>query len=174
MKTCPFTILVDSAEGQPYTFDGIHCDSPSNDKIWSVSTQYACLGRHPNGLGDYSIDGMVGRVHVERKSGEDAVSTILGFSGRRGRFAKELENLAKIEAGLVMIECDVGYLLEGGRRTDWGSSRSRQTIAKQIDGSLLAFMQDFHVPWFFAMSRRHAEIATFRFLRRFWKNHHKE
>jgi hypothetical protein len=163
----PFTILVDSAEGQPYTFDFIRCDSPNGDQVWEVTTQYACLGRHPHGLGDYSIDGMKGRVHVERKSPQDCVSTVLGFSGRRERFERELENLAKIEASIVMVECSIEDLFAISSQH---THQPTQVVAKQVNSSILAMMQDYRVPWFFAVSRRHAEISTFRFLKRFWKH----
>jgi len=170
----PHTILVDSAEGWPYTFDRIRCDVPNQDRMWTVQTQYASLGRHPHGLGDYSVDGYKGLVAVERKSCEDCISTILGWGGRRDRFEQELENLSKIEAGIVIVECGLDVLLEGGRHTDWGSSRSLQTIAKTINSSILAMMQDYRTPWFFAVNRRHAEIATFRYLKRFVKKKEEE
>lgn len=167
MKQLPFTILVDSAEGQPYTFGEIRCDPPHDYMMWHVPTQWASLGRHPHGLGDYSIDGYKGRVHVERKSPEDAVNTILGWGGRRDRFKQELENLGKIEAGIVMVECSINRLFTVGSEY---IQQKPQVAAKQINSSILGFMQDYRVPWFFASSRRHAEISTFRYLKRFWKN----
>ena len=164
--SCPFTILIDSAEQHPFTFERIRSDANHNHRLMAVSTRWFCLGRHPNQYGDYSVDGFVRRVQVERKSIEDCQNTVLGFDGTRDRFENELLNLSRIEAPLVVVEGTAWDVLnqENSRRT-----REHKVVAKQLHRSFIALMQDYHVPWWFAKSRREAEITTFRWFERFWR-----
>ena len=123
---------------------------------------------------------MEGRCHVERKSVDDAQSTVLGWEsqherneellGRRNRFEKELENLEKIEAALIIVEGSIGDCLT--LMPEWGD-KSSELNAKIFYRSILAYMQDYRVNWMFADGRRLAEIATYRFLERFWKRYSK-
>jgi hypothetical protein len=163
---CPFVVLIDSAEQAPFTFEHIHADANHGHRNLVVKIRWQCLGRHPHQLGDYSVDGFVGRVHVERKSVNDCQGTILGFGGSRERFEQELANLAAIEASLVVVEGSLATVLSttNDRRT-----REHRVIAKQLHRSILALMQDYHVPWLFCDGRRMAEISTFRFLERFYR-----
>lgn len=165
---CPFVILCDSNEQQPFDFVGIRGNAKQDHKILDVTTRWQCLGRHPNQLGDYSIDGFVGRCHVERKSVKDCQGTILGWGGSRDRFEQELANLAAIEAPLVVVEgsLDVVLSTSNDHRT-----REHQVVAKQLLRSIIAFQQDYRVPWVFADSRRMAEVVTFRWLERYWRKH---
>ena len=162
--TCPFVILIDTAEGIPFTFQNLKADADQGHKPIVVTTEFTCLGRHPNSMGDYSIAGFIGQVGIERKSMEDAQSTILGWDGRRDRFECELENLAKMEAGLVVVECSFEQLIQ--EAPEYGQ-RTKSANAKSLMRSVLAFQQDYKVPWLFAGGRRLAEISTFRFLQRF-------
>lgn len=175
---CPFTILVDTAETFPFTFQGLRADSDQQYRPLIVETKRLCLGRFPSSLGDYTTDGGYGKCHVERKSMDDAHGTILGWSGkgsdtgRRERFESELGNLAKLESALVVVECSLADLIRfapayGKKSPEENRSRN----AKNLFRSVLAFQQDFRVPWFFCESRRLAEQATFRFLQRFHRNH---
>lgn len=165
---CPFTILIDSNEQQPFEFAGIRSDAKQDHRILDVQTRWQCLGRHPNQLGDYSVDGFVGRVHVERKSVKDCQGTILGWGGSRDRFELELANLAAIEAPLIVVEGSLETVL---RTSNDHRTREHQVTAKQLMRSILAFQMDYRVPWVFADSRRLAEVVTFRWLERFWKKH---
>lgn len=172
----PFTVLVDSAESQPFTFTGIDGDADIDGRPLSIKTQWCSLGRHPHSLGDYSIEGYFGRVAVERKSMEDAWGTVLGWEsqhqrdrdmpGRRERFEKELENLAGIEAAMVVVEASFDQCLR--EMPEWGTKPAR-TNAKIFLRSVLAYMQDYKVPWLFCDGRRLAEVVTFRYLQRFWR-----
>jgi hypothetical protein len=177
----PFTILVDSAESQPFTFQGIDGDADIEGRPLAISTHWCCLGRYPHSLGDYSIDGFVGRVAVERKGVEDYWSTLLGWEtpsqrergmpGRRERFEKELENLSAIEAAMVVVEAPFDQCLR--EVPQWGVKTNRQN-AKALLRTTLAYMQDYKVPFLFCDGRRLAEVTTFRFLQRFWRKHEKE
>ena len=67
----PFTILIDSAEQQPFTFTGLRADSSKKYAPLIVRTEVTSLGRYPNSLGDYCIAGYERRCHLERKSLSD-------------------------------------------------------------------------------------------------------
>lgn len=161
----PFVVLVDTAEQEPYTFQGMRGDAEQQGRPLIVPTEQRALGRHPDSLGDYSLDCGVGRCHVERKSMADAHGTILGFrSGRRDRFEKELQNLSEMSASVVVVECSYTDLIRLAPQTD---HRDPQANAKILFRSIVSFQQEFRVPWHFAEDRRLAEQFTFRWLWRF-------
>lgn len=175
-KPCPFTILVDTAEQQPWTFQGIRGDAKDDYRPVAVKWRYSALGRHPCSLGDYSIDGYVGQVAIERKSLEDAWGTVMGWdtphdqergkAGRRERFKCELANLAAIPAGVVIVEASLETCLQN--MPSWGN-KPAEVNRKIFFRSVLSFQQDFKVNWIFAPGRRAAEVMAFRFLERFWR-----
>lgn len=182
-RVAPFTIFIDSAETQPFTFQGIPNDRDSagtyrdqfgdkHQRAFVVPTEWRSLGRYPNSLGDYSIDGGVGRCHVERKSLEDLHGTLLGFArhddgaSRRERFESELANLSKIEAAMVVVEADFADVVRYA--PEWGK-RTQQQNAKTLARTIIAYQQDFPaVSWMFAGSRRMAEMVTYRWFARWW------
>lgn len=173
----PFTILIDSAEQHPFDFAGIKSDADRDGRPWLVATRWEPLGRHPDSLGDYSLDGFVGRVAVERKSVEDCQGTILGFgrdgegTSRRDRFESELANLQKCDASLVVVEGTLETVLQ---TVEQRGKKTRGENAKTLLRSIIAYQQDYGVSWQFCDGRRLAETYTFRFLERFWKQHSKE
>jgi hypothetical protein len=163
----PFSILIDTAEQHPFRFSDLKADAKQDYLPLDVPIEFTCLGRHPDSLGDYSILGGVGRCHVERKSREDCQGTILGFEdGRRERFEKELANLAAIDAALVVVECSLDEIIDTA--PDHGK-RTKSQNAKTLFRSILALQQDYRVPWLFCGTRRLAEVATFRFLARWFE-----
>lgn len=174
--TCPFTILVDTAEQQPWTFQGIRGDAKDDYRPLAVPWRYSALGRHPNSLGDYSIDGYVGQVAIERKSMEDCWGTVMGWEsardqdrgtlGRRDRFKVELQNLAAVPVSAVFIEATLETCLQN--MPSWGK-RPAEINRKIFFRSVLSFQQDFRVQWLFVDGRRTAEVMAFRFLERFWR-----
>lgn len=177
----PFAILVDTAEQTPFTFGGIHADADRHNRLLVVSPGINllrhCLGRHPHSLGDYAIEGYIGRCHVERKSMDDAHGTILGWSGevadrnRRERFEQELANLNNIECAAVVVECSLGELLARAPEYDHGKKTAKLN-RKILLRSILAWQQDYSsVPFIFCESRRAAEVVTFRWLERFYEKH---
>ena len=172
----PFTVLVDTAEDHPFSLTGMKGDASQQYRPLVVITRYCNLGRYPNSLGDYSIEGMVGQCHVERKSVDDCIGTVLGWDsalqvekgrhGRRNRFEKELDNLSKIDCAAVIVEGSIGTCLDS--IPEYGS-KSKITNQKIFHRSVIGYQQDYAVPWFFCDSRRLAEITCFRFLYRYWK-----
>lgn len=178
---CPFRVVVDTAEEQPFTFQGLTADADHDHRPLIVETVRRCLGRHPDSRGDYSLEEGdegwtgIGSCHVERKSMEDCQGTILGFGdGRRARFESELKNLQCVAddggASLVVVECDWCELLNSAPAF---GVRTAQQNAKTLARSVLRMIRKYRVPWMFAGSRRMAEIVTFRFLEQFW-NHKDE
>lgn len=169
--TLPWRIVVDTAEQQPFTFADLHSDADRGNRPLIVETVRRCLGRHPDSLGDYSLESATGEpvfAYVERKSLGDCQTTLLGFGdGHRERFERELSNLANTAAALVVVECDFCELLNSAPAY---GIRSRQHNAKTLARSVLSLMREYRVPWLFAGSRRMAEIMTFRFLENCWKH----
>jgi hypothetical protein len=172
----PFTVLIDTAEGQPWTFHGLTCDADKENLPLYVPTRFQSLGRHPCSLGDYSIAGLTDEVAIERKSMEDIWGTVLGWqsdyqagrniSGRRARFECELANLAKINAACVVVEASWEDCI--GLMPEWGV-KPAATNRKIFLRSIISFQQRFKLAWNFMPGRRAAEIFAFRFLERYWK-----
>lgn len=163
-----FSIIIDTAEQHAFSFTGIKSDADKHYTTVPVNIIRQSLGRHPDSLGDYSLAGGLGRCHIERKSMEDAQSTILGFNdGHRARFESELGNLSQIESPLVIVECSLAQLIT--HAPQYGKKTSQQN-AKILFRSVLAYQQDFpRVPWLFCDSRELAEQASYWFLHRWWE-----
>jgi hypothetical protein len=170
MALAPFTVLIDSMEQQPWSFIGIRGDVADDYQPWSVRTSWKALGIRSGDSyeprGDYSLDGYEGRVHLERKSVADLQATVLGWDGRRDRFKRELEILAGIEFSAVIVEGTLGQCLSTCQQ--WGK-KSAEDNRKILNRSLIAFMQDYRVPWIFADSRRLAEVEAFRWFQRAYR-----
>lgn len=167
---CPFTILVDTAETFPFTFQGLRADSDQSYRPLIVETKRVCLGRYPDSLADYTLEGGYGKCHVERKSMEDAHGTLLGFKdGRRERFESELSNLKKIDHAAVVVECSFEDFLKHAPTHGKRSAAENQALhAKILNRSVISLTYHYGVPWQFAGSRRLAEQWTFRFLKEWW------
>lgn len=168
MKNIP-TILIDTAETHPWPFRSIRHNGKLIDQ---VPIKWQCLGRHPNSKGDYSIEGMDDLVGVERKSVQDLQGTILGFNdGRRERFEKELDNLSKLKAAIVVVEGTFETSVK--KPIDYGT-KSPVTQAKTLYRSIVSYQQDYGVPFQFCScanvgDRRAAELFCFAYLERFWR-----
>ena len=167
-----FTILVDTAEQAPFTFQNLRADADRKYVRTVPDIEYRCLGRHPNSLGDYSLAGGLGRCHIERKSMEDCQSTILGFNdGHRERFECELGNLSQVECAMVLVECSLADLLKNAPQ--YGKKTAQQN-AKTLFRSILAYQQDYRVPWLFCDGRGLAEQSAYWFLHRWWEKNLKK
>lgn len=177
LVSVPFTILVDKMEQQPFGFDSIVPDvteTPADlrkrvhdgeikqsDIKFLIPKKFKALGP---ANGDYSIDGYEGRIHIERKSMNDAHGTIISYGDRQRRFERELENLSTMESSAVVVECSFGRLITNT------PSHGKKTIAENkriLHRRILAYTQDYSVPWYFCDNRDFAEITTFRIFKRF-------
>ncbi|TWT30687.1 hypothetical protein [Blastopirellula retiformator] len=173
----PYTILIDSAEQAPFSFQGMTADSNRGYRPivinWGQNLRRECLGRYPDSRGDYSVEGLEQLVGVERKSMEDIQGTILGFektdrgvvvdTGRRERFEQELSNLAALPFACVIVEANLDAVVTNV--PEWGS-KPPEVNGKILFRSILSFQNTYRVPWFFCGCRRLAEITAFRFLDR--------
>lgn len=176
-EVCPFTVLIDSAEQHPWSFKGLKCDAAKQYRPLHVYREWTCLGRHPHGMGDYSIKGFEHLIGIERKSVEDLRGTLLGWpktedgeeirSGRRDRFKQELDNLSKLQCSCVIVE---GTLEEVVLRCPSHGEKPPKTLAKILFRSILAMQQDYSVPWIFCDGRNWAETVAFRWMERFYRH----
>lgn len=174
----PFTIVIDSAEQQPFTFTGLRADAAKNYAPLIVRTEVSSLGRYPNSLGDYTIAGYEGRCHIERKSLGDAVSTFLGFGDRgeqRTRFTSELANLAAIQSAggsaAVVIEANFSQVWHAAPRTP---NRTLEQNQASIRWQVRAWQQQFPaVQWLWCDGRREAEEEAYWWFRRWWDGERK-
>lgn len=85
----PFAIQVDTREGAPYAFTGLHADSKHSYRPIAVQVVHQCLS-----TGDYSLYGHSDRITIERKSLADLMGSLAGEGGeRRRRFKEEHERM---------------------------------------------------------------------------------
>ena len=123
----PATIIVDTREQEPYSFD----------------PRLAAALRRALPAGDYSIDGMEGIVAVERKTLDDFVSTVIHS---RSRFREELRKLGEYRAACVVVEAGLLDVLQKRYR---GEAHPNAVL-----GSALSIILDFSLPVFFCGSRQ--------------------
>lgn len=170
----PFTVVQDTREEIPWTFQGLHAFSDKKFRPLCIHVEERKLD-----TGDYSIAGYEHLVTVERKSLSDLYGTLSEnldqekFGGK-GRFRKEHERMAAmIDAGgyaCVVIEAPLSMV-----ETEWG-----ETLANPPQGTLLhprsvlghqiSWQQKYGVHWHWAGGRREAEILCFRILETFWRH----
>lgn len=167
-NVAPFRVLVDSMEQKPYLFAGLRLDS--GNEVF-VPTETRALGVRVGDfyqpMGDYSIEGMQGLVHIERKSIEDCQSTILGWGGRRERFEKELAVLSSMPWCAVVVEGTMDQVVSTIQQRE--SKKTVFELRKILLHSMIAWQSDYRVPWYFCSSRSWAEYTTFRLLVRSWQ-----
>lgn len=154
-----FTILIDTQEKQPFTFQGFQ----DADKPIIIPTVFRSLGASH---GDYSVSGMEGDAHIERKSMEDAHGTFLSHGERRERWEQTLMFLAGIGCSAIVVECSLGRLLDC---VEPRGTRSKATLRKTLHRQILAWEQDYRVPFVFCDTRRLAEATTLAILKRRWQ-----
>lgn len=157
--TSPFTILIDSQEKHPFTFEGML----ENGRPLITPIEFKSLGPSH---GDYSIKGMERDVHVERKSLQDALGTFLSSGERRDRWLATLAFLAEIPCAGIVVECSMGAMIEA---IEPRGKRGKATLQKTLHRQVLAWAEDYRVPFHFCDNRRLAEVTTRALLARRWK-----
>lgn len=125
----PATIIIDTREQEPYSFD----------------SRLAAAVRRALPAGDYSVQGLEGRVAVERKTLDDFVSTVIHA---RQRFLDELRKLAEYTAACVVVEAGVADVLLRHYRGD--------AHPNAVLGNAISIILDFRVPVFFCGNRQAA------------------
>jgi ERCC4-type nuclease len=125
----PVTIIVDTREQEPYSFD----------------PRLVAVERRALPAGDYAVSGLENIVAVERKALDDFVSTAIHS---RERFRKELRKLADYRAACIVVEAGVVDVLLHRYRGD--------AHPNAVLGSALSFILDFRIPVFFCSNRQAA------------------
>ncbi len=138
MKLPDLVVAVDTREQKPYRFER------SEEKRLAS--------------GDYSIVGLEDRVAVERKTKQDAYSS-LGLG--RGRFERELQRLAGFEYAAVVIEASLPDFLEAPAFSHMNPRAATR--------SMIAWSIKYRVHVFFAGDRRHGNALTRQILEMFWR-----
>lgn len=156
-KALPFTIAVDGRDKARYAFTGLHGDARDHQRPLLVTTQWQHLT-----TGDYSIQGLEDRVAVERKSLADLYGSL---GAQRLRFESEHWRLSELQAAIVVIEASWHEILHAP------PSHSKPS-PKTVWRTAIAWQLCYGVPGVPADTRGLAEIYTFRFLEKFWKDYH--
>lgn len=158
----PFTILVDTREQRPYTFDAIYGDAKDKGRRIQVKTERGTLHR-----GDYSILGRNMLVGIERKSKEDLYASVArreNFEGRlhqmteHKKFGEEYGAYYAVVVEAELLDC----LLCPPAHS--------KLVPKSLNRTIMAWRQRYLVDWYFLPSREFAEEYTYRILERFYSD----
>jgi len=155
---CPFTVLIDSREQLPWTFDGIVISG----RRWQIRTQVATLA-----TGDYSILGCENLLTIERKSVADLLGCVAGPEHSREK-RKHERMRAMIDRGgfaRVVIEGDLSATV------DWLNDPTceRGIHPNSIFGCHATWDRTL-APWCWAGSRRAAEVIAFWMMLDWWQD----
>lgn len=111
--------------------------------------------------GDYSIRGYEDRIAIERKELGDFLNCV----GReRKRFERELQRLADLEFGAVVIEASLTNITQGN-----GYSKVHPQSAVM---SIIGWTLKYKIPFFLCDNRRNARKLVYHLLRKFWEYDH--
>jgi DNA excision repair protein ERCC-4 len=161
----PFTIVVDSREQKPWTFQNIKADARQHHRPVRVPRQWGTLRS-----GDYSILGMEDSIAIERKSLADLFNSV---GSGHARFRREHERLAALRFAAVVVEgswADVFFKPPGYSRIK----------PKIIFRTVAKWTVVYGVHWHLvggrnpAESRYLAEQMAFRLLHYWWSEHHEQ
>ncbi len=155
---CPFTVLIDSREQKPYTFQGL-----SSGVVGRSPRLIVPCDRRAMITGDYGLLDHPG-IALERKSKADLWSSI---SQARTNFTDRFERMATLEFSAIIVESEWSELLTS-------PPEFSKYPAKSIARSVIAWKIRYpKTQWEFLPSRQHAEAWTFRLLERFWREKHR-
>lgn len=141
MTGATFVVAIDTREQRPYRF--------------------AVCERKTLPSGDYSIIGLEGRIAIERKTKEDAYSSL---GQGRARFERELQRLARFDYAAVVIEASLPEFLQVPAFSHMNP--------KAAASSIIAWSVKYRVCVFFAGDRRHGNALTRQLLEKFWRYFH--
>lgn len=155
----PYTILIDSAEQQPWMFSGVKVDG----RFAIIPHKIVDLG---TSHGDYSIAGCESEIHIERKSVSDAIGTFLSHDEeRRANWRNTLQFLAEIPSGAVYIE---GTRYECLAQITSRGQRSVDALRREFRNQVAAWSEDYGLRFKFFDTPRAAESEALYVLRRYW------
>jgi hypothetical protein len=113
--------------------------------------------------GDYTVEGLEGRLALERKGLGDAVNT---FVHDWLRFRKELNRLSGYDVAAVIIEANLEQII----RHEYESEASPASVVGRINGIFL----DHGIPVFFWGNHQQAADMAYKFLHLAWRKLHHE
>lgn len=172
--TAPFTLIRDSREQYPWSFQqiiGLKTKKQEKDRRRPVVVPVDVEALQ---TGDYTLAGSDSvnipwkfKVAVERKSISDAWGT---FSGDRDRWERELVRLAALDFALIIVEASLESCVKYQPKSSSGSTAAaRKFTGMSFHRSILAWQQDYpKIQWLFCDSRGLAEESCFRYLERIW------
>jgi len=141
--TQPITILIDSREQLPYSFQGYDCQ-----------TEQGTLN-----AGDYTAKGLETLIAIERKSLDDFIGCCI--NSNRERFKNELLRLRGYQVKAVIIE---------GALQDILAQRYNSRIhPNAVVGSISSWTIKYHIPFIFAGDRVGSELMTFSILSNYYR-----
>ena len=145
-----FTIIIDTREQSPYTFEII--DPTPETIIRKLKT------------GDYSIDRFEDRIAIERKTLSDLYGSLGGKkSTRRDRLEREMKRMCDMDFAAVIVEADWKTIIKNP------PSRSKLKPVSVL-ATIIAWMQRYGVHWLTCPNRTFAEKATHRILDRWYRD----
>jgi hypothetical protein len=152
--TSPFTVVVDTREQRAYRFVGLQSDARKGNRRIVVPTIVSTIP-----AGDYSINGYVDKVAVERKTLDDFCQS---FGRNREREERKVGRLSLLTAAWYMLEFRYSDLqVQRFERSEVSPKSLRRTLmAMQVRYPA--------VHWFFAGDRRSGEAVTYRVLEKWW------
>lgn len=155
---CPFTVITDTREQAPWTFQQIVIAKQQ----WVIPRRTATLA-----TGDYSIEGYERQLTIERKSAQDLVGSV---TAGNARFRREHERMLElVEAGGFACVIVEGCLAAICDELDKDRESGRKVSSETILGVVASWPARYRVPWVFAGDRRRAEQLAFRVMVKWWK-----
>ena len=136
MTTPELVVAIDTREQKPYRFP--------RSEVKTLPT------------GDYSVVGLEDRIAIERKTKEDAYSSL---GQGRARFERELQRLSRYDYAAVVIETSLPEFLQA-------PAFSRMN-PKAAANSIIAWSVKYRVCVFFAGDRRHGNALTRQLLEKY-------
>lgn len=143
-----FTIIIDTREQRPYTFQNIKPEPPET-VMQGLKT------------GDYSVAGLEDRICIERKSMADLFGSV--GNGRK-RFEREMERLSTFDYAAIVIESDIKtwFMNPPGR-----SKMNPRSVFRTI----IAWSQRYGVHVWPMWDRPSAEKVTYLILKRYYDDY---
>lgn len=143
-----FTIIIDSREQYPYTFQNIKPEPPKTI-VKGLPT------------GDYSIDGLQEKICIERKSLADLFGSV--GTGRQ-RFEREMQRMSEFDYAALIIESPLAGIFSNP------PSRSSMN-PKSVFRTLLSWSIKYNVCVWPAWNREAGEKITYLLLKNFYDHH---
>ena len=145
-----FTIIIDTREQRPYTFQNIK-PKPPETIIQGLTT------------GDYSVAGFEDQICCERKSIDDFLSSV---GCHRKRFEKEFQRMGNMQYAALVLEFDFRTLFLNP------PARSKMNI-KAAFRTAISWSVKYNVCIFPMWDRPSAEKVTYLILRRYYDDYEK-